>query len=1018
MTRFLRSWLRALAGTLHAHRQSFVPAVLLLEDRTLPSVQFTPAPYAVPAHRPDTPLTPISLLHPVEPYLSVNPADPGDIAVSSDNGIRVSTTAGGSFTGATPWWASTGGDTSTTYDSAGRLFWVNLTSPGGLSGISIAQVDPATGGIVNQHVVDQVPDNSFSDDKGFIAADPSNNNLYVIWTRFGPGGDNSTHLLMRHSSNQGVSWSDPVQVDNGSDNFVWPATVTVAPDHMVYAAYHSVRNAVNGQGDVPDHDGKVVVVRYDNDLTHPLRSIAELSGRADITFNVQTFGFARKIPGAQFWIQGGAQPWVLADPVRPGHIYVISADANNGFHQDYGDIRLARSTDYGMHWSSSLIATSSALFPNAAIDQFGDIVVAWYDNRRGLANGAGHFKLDVYATYSTDGGLTFAPAFPVNDQTPGVNTPNGNIFDPDPGAVNRFASPPPTTRIGEYFGIGIWGGTAYVAWNGNTFAGFNNPNGQQVWMKAFAIRGSLSVTGTDGNDDIIVRSIAGNPDFVEVVVNGQRQYAGLWSALTGISVNAGPGDDQVQIDDTVAGTPVTVSLGNGNDTVNVGGPSGDLGTVQSPVAIHGGSGSDGLAIVDQNNAADTSFTITDSSVSRLGSATISYDNIALLVVWGGAGNNAYNVLGTLRGQVIIVPGFGFNPGSNTLNIDDRSNTANTTYTVTNSSIARTGSGTISYSTVAGNITDLVINGGSGDNTYNVVSTRSLYPTRLNTGNGTDTVNVRGSAGPLFINGGSGGDMITLSNTAGTLGGMSHVIVNDLSNSAAVTVDDSGFAGSTTYTITNTQVAAAAWPNFLLVYNNLASLNLNGSTGDDRFTIESTASPTSTTITAGSGSNRFDLTPTAQYLAEIAGPLNLSGSGADTLVFWDTANPNAETYTFDDIPSMLALATVPTFATSWSGMGSVYLETNGMSTVNDPSGTVLVDVPPPGSPDTLQGPPVTTSAAAERTIVQALLDAAPKRNAALPGASMVSDSLVADVTGHRARKSQGRLDLPDWEVLGC
>jgi hypothetical protein len=136
------------------------------------------------------------------------------------------------------------------------------------------------------------------------------------------------------------------------------------------------------------------------------------------------------------------------------------------------------------------------------------------------------------------------------------------------------------------------------------------------------------------------------------------------------------------------------------------------------------------------------------------------------------------------------------------------------------------------------------------------------------------------------------------------------------------VGDSGFAGSTAYTVTSTQVAAAAWPNFLLNYNNVATLNLNGSSGDDQFNIESTARQTTTTIAAGSGSNRFDLAPTAQYLAGLAGPLNLVGGGADTLVFWDTSNPNPETYTFDEIPSMLALATVPAFATTWSGMAAL------------------------------------------------------------------------------------------------
>ena len=55
--------------------------------------------------------------------------------------------------------------------------------------------------------------------------------------------------------------------------------------------------------------------------------------------------------------------------------------------------------------------------------------------------------------------------------------------------------------------------------------------------------------------------------------------------------------------------------------------------------------------------------------------------------------------------------------------------------------------------------------------------------------------------------------------------------------------------------------------------------------------------------------------------------------------------SSDAYTFDDVPSTLALATVPAFATRWSGMAAVYLETNGLSTIDDPSGNVLVDVPP-------------------------------------------------------------------------
>src|SRR6516162_1520801 len=74
MTRSLFPWPRRACGRNPARRGSFVPRVLLLEDRTLPSVQFTPAPYAVPANRPDTALGSMLSAGVVEPYLSVNPA--------------------------------------------------------------------------------------------------------------------------------------------------------------------------------------------------------------------------------------------------------------------------------------------------------------------------------------------------------------------------------------------------------------------------------------------------------------------------------------------------------------------------------------------------------------------------------------------------------------------------------------------------------------------------------------------------------------------------------------------------------------------------------------------------------------------------------------------------------------------------------------------------------------------------------------------------------------------------------
>src|SRR5262249_52339946 len=147
--------------------------------------------------------------------------------------------------------------------------------------------------------------------------------------------------------------------------------------------------------------------------------------------------------------------------------------------------------------------------------------------------------------------------------------------------------PPATTWIGEHFSIALFGGTVYLAWNGNAFSAAGTPVREQVWFSSFALSGALTVTGTAGDDTITVRSMADNADYVEVLVNGRREYAGLWSALTGITVAATAGNDTVNIEDTAAGVPVTVNLGDGTDSVNLSPAAQDLNAIQGNVIVNG-----------------------------------------------------------------------------------------------------------------------------------------------------------------------------------------------------------------------------------------------------------------------------------------------------------------------------------------------------------------------------------------------------------------------------------------------
>jgi hypothetical protein len=529
----------------------------VLEDRTLPTVAFLPGllgPGVV--NLPTLPLGPLATIAPqagkpvVEPFVSVNPGNPEQVVASAQNGLRTSTNSGASFSAPPTLFpvANSDGDTSTVFDSQGRLFWTNLDSTTG--GTFITQVSPTTGALVpGTRFQATSPPGGFNDDKEVLAVDPATNNLYLVWTRFPNAGPGSTILISR-SVNQGMAWSAPVAVSGAGEGFVWPSTIAVAPDGTVYVAYHSVVN-FDGQGNPLPNNGQDFVARYSNDLSTLIsKTVALTNTQADITFNVQAAVAGRQIAGNVSWTQGSAQPWVLPDPVRPGNVYVVGTnDPTHSALSSTSDIVFARSTNNGAagSWTVSTIATGPVTtfraFPTAFIDANGDIFVAWYadtnaDGSLTGTNGNGHNLLNVFATYSTNGGQTWATPFQVNDPS--------LPFDPDVNASFRYAGPPQTLRIGEYFGIDAFGNTAYLDWNGNTFAG-GNPTGQQVYYAAFSVPGSLNITGTAGGT-VILRREAANPAFLEVVVNGQVQYAGLMAGLNTFTVDGLGGGSTLIVD--------------------------------------------------------------------------------------------------------------------------------------------------------------------------------------------------------------------------------------------------------------------------------------------------------------------------------------------------------------------------------------------------------------------------------------------------------------------------------------
>jgi hypothetical protein len=707
--------------------------------------------------------------------LAVNSTDPGNIVVSSQNEVRITTNAGATFGGPVSFAYPPGsnrfaGHTDLKFDGLGRLFWSNLAGSGNRS-VSVSQIDPTTGANITSTRV-----NNSDDDRPFMAIDtnpgsPFFNNIYIVWDL-----DNRSHVLFSRSIDQAVTWSTPLELSNASvEGFVFPSDVSVAPNGDVYVAYHSQPGLADYTENPDGTTGQTFVLRStDGGVSFAQKTLAFGPGQSDVTFNVQDQ--PRTIPRTQFWTVGSAQPWVLADPARPGNVYVVTADdPTNGAGAPYSRIVFARSTDYGATWSfpqaggiAPLDGDAFQLFPTAAIDPFGDIVVAWYDNRRGLTNSNGRFLLDVFAAYSTDGGLTWATSFQLNDVA--------NPFDPDPGAPTFGA--PPTTWIGDYFGITLFGGTAYLAWNGNSFLNGTPVAPQQVWFSSFALSGALTVTGTPGDDTITVRSMTDNNDFVEVLVNGQREYAGLWSGLTGITIAATAGNDTINIEDIAAGVPVTIYLGDGTDFVNLSPTARNLNAIQGNVTINGQAGT-ALTCNDQSDSAGQTYTITATTIARSGSTLIAYAGVGSLVLNGSSGGNTFTVQATSAGTAMTINGGG---GTNTAVGSDAANTWTITGRNTGTLAGAVILGPVAFSMVQnltggadadtfgfadGQGVDGIINGGGGSNTIDdsAYTSNVVVNLQLNTATGVgggiaNIQNVTGGGGPGYnVLVGNGGNVL-------------------------------------------------------------------------------------------------------------------------------------------------------------------------------------------------------------------------------------------------------------------
>ncbi|MFG2999604.1 Ig-like domain-containing protein [Streptomyces sp. NPDC048340] len=441
-----------------------------------------------------------------EPHnATANPRRPGHVAVMQGCTVHIDLNFGrdGFPITRTSTVTPCNGDPSLAFDAQGRLFVTHLsrglnTTPNQL-GVGVARINDTTTTGNQTYTPVRVSNNGAIDnDKQWLVVDanptsPYVGNLYIVWTEFGIG----TRILFSRSTNAGATWSAPAAISAAGEGFVWPSHAAVAQNGDLYVAYHTDTCGTPGTGTVQLlRDGSGGADFAAGTVTQ--KNAAFTAGQATVTCNVQSG--AGTIPGTDFWLQGTVQPWILPDPARAGNVYVVSNDdPNNVFgNGDDADVVIARSTDNGQTFTRGRVdhgpGQTFAVMPTAHIDQDGNAVVTWYDNRSGRRNngtgpnGGNNFLLELYGTTSRDGGQTWTQDFRVSD----------SAFDPDLNAPCRFdcgaGSTNQTLRIGEYNGLWSVDGIGYATWTGNTTppTGTNPARGNQAtYFDVFSMAGAF-----------------------------------------------------------------------------------------------------------------------------------------------------------------------------------------------------------------------------------------------------------------------------------------------------------------------------------------------------------------------------------------------------------------------------------------------------------------------------------------------------------------------------------------------
>jgi len=370
----------------------------------------------------------------------------------------------------------------------------------------------------------------------------------------------------------------------------------------------------------------------------------------------------------------------------------------------------------------------------------------------------------------------------------------------------------------------------------------------------------------------------GDPDVFGATITIAGSVSG-----SSVAVNGGDDADTFNIQRTAAAT--TLNTAGADDTINISSDapanSGTLDNIAAVLTVNGEAGTDTLNISDAGDATGDAGILTNSQLSGLGAAVITYATVETLNIDLGSGSDTFtiqstspvttttlngkngadtiNVQTTAAGSVTTVNGNDgddiFNVGntsnslddilgllfingndpsaSDVLNINDHGDTDDNTYTLTSTTLNRTGMAQLTY----GTIEELHLSAGLGADTI-IVSNTHAGTTTVNANDGDDMVIVQTTSGETTVNGQTGNDQVIVQTT----GAGQSTTVNGDEGQDTVTLQATGLASTTTV---NTGEDA----DIINVQTIAGDTTVNAGVGNDTINVSSDA-PTNSGLLDG------------------------------------------------------------------------------------------------------------------------------------------------------------------------